>query len=52
MNITTIRIYPSFGYGSYKVTIGIPNWVKRLDDFIEAWLIDNIINLDHWEYIE
>ena len=36
MKITTIRIYPSFGYGSYKVEIQTPYWVKVLDDFIEA----------------
>jgi hypothetical protein len=50
MKITIIRIYPSFGYGSYKVAIQTPDWVKNLDDFIEAWLTDNIINSDHWEY--
>lgn len=52
MIITKIRIYPSFGYGSYKVEIQTPDWVKALDDFIEAWLTDNIINSDHWEYVE
>ena len=47
-----IRVYPSIGRGSYEVRIDVPDWVRDLDDYIETWMTDDLINVDHWEYID
>lgn len=50
MNYKKIRVFPSIGRGSYIVQLEIPKWVKNLEDYINNWIEDDLINVDHWEF--
>lgn len=48
-----LKIYPSIGRGSYTVEIERPNWINNLNrknEYINAWVKDCLVNVDHWEY--
>ena len=45
--ITTIKVYPYNGTGSYKVRLQIRDIAE---EYIELWIKDNLKNVQRWEF--
>ena len=47
--VVTIKVYPQYQTGSYKVRLQVP---EITTDYIEAWITDNlnVKNVQSWDF--
>ena len=50
-----ITVYSNFhpdDDDEYIVQLWVPNWIEDEEEFIEAWMIDHLKNVDQWEFAD